>query len=127
MGKTVWIIDDDQSILEVLRILLEQENYHPVVMSNGAALDKELSGGMVPDIIVIDVHIAGLDGREVVKEIKRKPKFARVPVLIMTADIHIKEKSREAKADGYVKKPFEMKEFIRSLNKYTKNAHFSAA
>lgn len=109
---SILVVDDDAEIREVVQILLSSEGYSVTCAENGTnALEILESGQVVPDVIILDVMMPGLDGYSVCKQIRE---LSKVPVLFLTA------KNREtdlvegflAGGDDYMQKPFSYTELI---------------
>lgn len=104
---TILVIEDDPDIAELIGYNLGKEGYAVARASTGesglkAALDS------VPDAIVLDVMLPGMDGREVLRRLKKDPVLQRVPVILSTAkseDVDVVA-GLEMGADDYVTKPF---------------------
>lgn len=118
MKKNIWIVDDDHSILEVVKILLEQQGYQVTVINDPQYLQQQLQQDGHPDLLIMDVYLAGENGIEVVKRLKQQEDTKNIKVLLMTADIHIDEKAREAQADGFIHKPFAIEELTNTIGSF---------
>lgn len=106
----ILIVDDDENICELLTLYLEKEGYTVVCANDGLdALD--LYKDENPDLIILDIMLPGMDGKDVCKQIKRKDD---VPILMLSAKAETFDKvlCLELGADDYVVKPFEAKELV---------------
>jgi CheY-like chemotaxis protein len=101
--KIILLVDDDQDILLVLRELLEEEGYAVQAINNGAEIEPLLQQGL-PDLILLDMLMAGTDGREIAKRLKGEA----IPLLMISAHPNAEQEARAAGADGLVAKPFEI-------------------
>ena len=111
MGKSkVLIIDDDLSLLRLLRRALEKADYEVETASSGPEGLRELYE-YKPDIVVLDVMMPGMDGWEVCRRIRE---LSDVPIIMLTAksDERDKVKGFSLGVDDYVTKPFGFAEFI---------------
>ena len=121
--NTVLLIDDDQNISKVVKLYLEKEDYEVYTAFDGAS-GLEKFNEISPDIVLLDIMMPGIDGMEVIKEIRKK---STAPVVMLTAksDTFDKVLGLELGADDYIVKPFEPKELMarvravirRSVNK----------
>jgi len=109
MAKHILIIDDDPAILEAVEILLQEDGYQVSTLKEARMLIAYLDAQQ-PDLILLDLLLSGDDGRDIAKQIKNHQRAKDIPVILMSADTHIKEKSQEAKADAFIKKPFDILE-----------------
>lgn len=108
--KKILLVDDDASIIEVLKLYFEKEGYSVSACMQG---DKALAAFQVanPDIVILDLMLPGMDGNDICREIR---KISDVPIIMLTArtDTIDKVVGFELGADDYVAKPFEPKELL---------------
>ncbi len=108
--KKVLLVDDDASIIEVLRLYFEKEGYSVAVCMQG---DKAVStfNAAKPDLIILDLMLPGMDGYDICREIR---KVSDVPIIMLTARTDTLDKiiGLELGADDYIQKPFEPKELL---------------
>jgi CheY-like chemotaxis protein len=104
----VLVVDDDPLILEVLRTLLHLRHLEVSCASDGSGALELLEASALPDVVVCDVMMPGLDGLEVCRRIKRDRRFAEVPVILLTARDRAEDRvaGEAAGCDDYVTKPF---------------------
>jgi len=114
---SVLIIDDDQDIRNLLKIHLKKADFSTIEAESGEAGLKILEDTM-PDIILLDVDMEGLNGFEVSKIIRSNQKFKFIYIIFLTAraDIDNKILGLNIGGDDYITKPFEIKEIIARLN-----------
>lgn len=117
MHKNVWIVDDDEGILEVTKIVLEEAGFTVRDISTAELLYSEIKKTL-PDLILLDLLLSGTDGREICQRLKQNSATRQVPVVLMSADTQIQEKFREAGADDYIKKPFDIEELEGIVRKH---------
>ncbi|WP_052664497.1 response regulator [Nitriliruptor alkaliphilus] len=107
-ASRVLVVDDDPLILEVLRTILDLEDLDVACASDGDTALQLLADGPVPDVIVCDVMMPGIDGLEVCRRVKQDPRTASVPVILLTARDRAEDRAAgdAAGCDAYVTKPF---------------------
>jgi DNA-binding response OmpR family regulator len=105
--KRLLVVDDEPDILEFLQIILEEEGYEVATSDKGEYLEQLHSGGL-PDIILLDVLLSGKDGREIVKYLKSQQETKHIPVIMFSAHPSAEETARQAGADDFLAKPFEI-------------------
>jgi len=113
--KTVLIAEDDTTILEAISMILEMENYNVVTTTGDISLIKKTR----PDLILLDIMMSGIDGRKICKKLKADKEFKNIPIIIVSASREIKKLAKEAGANDFLAKPFEMDELLKLANKYT--------
>jgi len=124
--QTVLIIEDEPSLQEILTYNLESRGYQVLVFDDGTA---GLAGVRkhVPDIVLLDIMLPGMDGFEVCRHIRSDPLIKHLPVLMMTARGEEIDQlvGFQMGADDYVTKPFKMRillERIKSLLRRTEGS-----
>ena len=109
----VLVAEDDPDILLLITLTLEGDGYEVVVARNGLeAYERALE--RAPHLILLDLMMPGMDGREVTRRLRAEPSTRDVPILIVTA---FAEESRarpalDAGADAYLKKPFSPRDLL---------------
>ena len=108
--RTILVVEDEADLAELLRHNIEQEGYGCRLAADGRFAVAEASKTL-PDLIILDRMLPGLSGDEVIRQLKRDPRTASVPVIMLTAKA---EESDELVgfalgANDYVTKPFSMK------------------
>lgn len=115
MVKKILVIDDDDGILEGFRALLESEGF-TVITSNSGQSFKKLIKKVTPDLILLDVLLSGEDGREICRELKGNKATRDIPVIMTSAHPNAEKTTKEAGADAYLAKPFEMDDLLAMIN-----------
>lgn len=113
MCATVLIADDSAVIRAVLRHHLEEEGYHVEVAVDGPGA-IEMMRRYQPDVVLLDIVMPGLDGREVLSRVKAEEELAGTPIVFLTSRTGSDEivAALRAGAQDYLKKPFELAELI---------------
>jgi two-component system alkaline phosphatase synthesis response regulator PhoP len=117
MPKTVLIVDDEPNIIVPLRFLMEQNGYAVMVASDGEQAMAALSD-RVPDLILLDIMLPGIDGYEVCQNVRENPQWRRTKVIFLSAlgrDIDV-AKGMALSADAYITKPFAIEEVVDKVN-----------
>lgn len=106
----ILIVDDDKNILDLVRIHLTQAGYQ-VLKAENAIQALGILETEVPDLVVVDVMMPGMNGYDLTKRIREE---FDLPVLLLTAkgELDDKEKGFIAGSDDYMVKPFEPKELL---------------
>jgi len=104
----VMIVDDDALIRRAVTIYLGNRNYEVMGAVNGSDCLAKLSPKM-PDVILLDVMMPGMDGRETCRRIRE---FSEVPIILLTARAQETDRAQgiAAGANGYITKPMSLKE-----------------
>jgi DNA-binding response OmpR family regulator len=119
---TVLIVDDEPSVREVLGSLLSEEGYRTDFAENGH-VGYEKARELIPDLIILDVMMPGIDGFEVCRKIRAESPLAQVPIIMITAvsDDRSRLRSIQSGADEFISKPFDFEELLTKVKKVAKN------
>jgi len=113
MAKTIMIIDDEESILEVVSAVLTQEGYSVIKISSGKeALEKLKS--VKPDLILLDYFMPGMSGGDVLEKIRADDELKELKVIFLTAAAGL-WKYEKLNILDYIKKPFDNKDLIQRI------------
>ncbi|MDD5483444.1 MAG: response regulator transcription factor [Kiritimatiellae bacterium] len=106
----IFIVEDEEDILELLRHNLERERFEVSAATDGERALKEIARAK-PSLILLDLMLPGIDGLEVCRRLKKDSKTANIPVIIVTARGEESDivSGLELGADDYITKPFSMK------------------
>ncbi|CAN5315485.1 hypothetical protein BH09BAC1_BH09BAC1_04590 [soil metagenome] len=105
------VADDDQDILDMLTTVLIYNGYHVHTSFNGETLDA-LTEDTLPDLLLLDIWMSGLNGRDVCIALKGRELTKNLPIVLISANHDIAQVALEAGADGYVAKPFNIKQLL---------------
>ena len=119
-AKRIFIADDDEDILDILGMMLRLQKYEVVSSTNPEEIFNLTTE--IPDIILLDIWMSGMDGREICKRLKADERTSHVPVLFISANSNISDIARECNANGYIAKPFEMSELVSYIRKVLENS-----
>ncbi|MDB5457131.1 MAG: response regulator receiver protein [Caulobacter sp.] len=114
----ILTVDDSASIRQAIKIALSGEGYSVTEAVNGAeGLEKGSAGGY--DLIVTDLNMPVMDGLAMIRELRKRPAGAGVPILFLTteSDAEIKAQAKEAGATGWLTKPFDPEQLVRIVKK----------
>ena len=115
MNKLVFIADDDKDILQIMSLILKMHGYDVQTTTNANMLFN-LPHGAKPDLIILDIWMSGIDGRDIFVKIKKDGYFDAVPILFMSASAQLDEIIKQYPAEGYIAKPFEMDYLISTVS-----------
>ena len=116
----ILIVDDNEDILSMFKVMLEYKGYKVSVRVNSNNI-KEVIKDVQPNIIIMDMLLSGSDGCEICKELKAEPLLALIPVIMISAHPQAKTQCLQAGADFFIEKPFEMNDFLQTLTHAVNN------
>ena len=114
--QKILVIEDETNIQELIKYNLEKNGYKVVVSDNGIdGLEEAIAN--VPDLILLDLMLPGMDGLEVCKRLRMDKRTKKVPIFMLTAKSEELDKvlGLELGADDYITKPFSIKELIARI------------
>ena len=108
MPYTLLLADDSVTIQRVIELTFADEDVTVVAVSDGDQAIERLEASP-PDIVLADIGMPGKNGYEVAQYIRRSPKLAHIPVVLLTGAFEPVDQARanEAGCDGVLAKPFE--------------------
>lgn len=124
MGGRILIVEDDESIGELLRYNLEAAGFEVALTLRGDEAEL-LIEERPPDLVVLDWMLPGLSGIELCRRLRVRPRFAGIPILMLTARGEEAERIRglSTGADDYIVKPFSVGELVARVLALLRRAH----
>ena len=125
--RSILVVEDDPGIALSLRYNLEREGGVAVRTAGDGEEGLRLALQERPDLVLLDLHLPGMDGLEVCRQLRRNPATAGVPVIMITARTAESDRVRglDQGADDYVTKPFSVQEVmarVRAVLRRTERA-----
>ena len=108
-SKKILVADDTENGRELVKTVLENSGYEVIEAKNGLeALD--CARRVLPDLIILDLHMPGLDGFGVIEQLRREQPFATTPIVALTASAMMGDKERAMSLGftGYITKPIRL-------------------
>ena len=115
-GEKILVVDDEEHILELIRFNLEKNGYKVICADNGIEAIK-LVKDQLPQLMLLDLMLPGMDGLDVCKEIRRDSSMSNMPIIMITAKGEEIDKiiGLELGADDYITKPFSVRELVARI------------
>lgn len=113
----VLVVDDDRDILEVVELLLTLHNYSARTIFRAEEIFDEIKK-CKPDIILLDVNIAGQDGREICKLLRNIKDTKNIPVILFSAIPELEQSQLTCGATDFLSKPFDVSDLIKKLEQH---------
>ncbi len=115
--KTILVVDDEPDILLFLEVAFAHAGYRVLTATTGEELISLLAREW-PDLILLDMLLSGTDGRELTRQLKGQERTAQIPVLMISAHPRAEQEALAAGADGFLAKPFGIKEILGKAASY---------
>jgi len=112
----ILIVDDNADVLQVMQLLLSSRGYEVDVTTKGEEtyMKTEIFD---PNLIFLDIHLGGMDGRDICKTLKLNEETSHIPVILFSAN-NIKDNLfTEALADEFIAKPFDIHDLLSKVDK----------
>ncbi len=109
----ILVIEDDESVSQLIRLYLAHDGYRPLTAKDGNT-GLEMARSASPSLIVLDLNLPGLDGREICERLRQE---SDVPIVMVTARVEEEDRLEglDLGADDYVTKPFSPRELMARI------------
>ena len=123
MEKLIYVVEDDESIRELVKMALTSFSYEVITFDNAEDCVVAVTN-KTPDLLLFDVMLPGMSGVEATKSLRQNPKTANIPIILLTAKVTEVDKvvGLDSGADDYITKPFGVMELgarVRSVLRRT--------
>src|SRR5689334_14301646 len=108
--KKILVADDDPAIVDAIQIMLEDAGYEAETSVDGETIYKMERD--YPDLLFLDIWMSGMDGREICKYLKNQESTKDIPIVMISANRDTAKMAKEAGADDFLEKPFEMDDLL---------------
>ena len=116
MKPRISVAEDDIAISEALQLLLEDEGYEVEIMLQGEQVRK--MHAPLPALLLLDVWMGGTDGREMCRHLKSQQATKHLPIILLSAHNEVAAMAKEAEANDFLLKPFNINELLALIEKY---------
>jgi CheY-like chemotaxis protein len=120
--KSILLVDDSIPNLKLTQFLLRQSGFEVATAEDAEQALRALEQH-VPDLILMDIQLPGMDGLALTRHLRRDSSLRDVPILAFTASAinGDEEMARASGCDGYITKPIDTRTFVNVLRKYVPN------
>lgn len=120
--KFILIVDDEQELLTLIKTIFERAGYTKIMTATSGEMALQIIRETLPDMVILDVMLPGMDGFEVLQEIRA---LSKLPVLMLTAKDAAEDRFSgfELGADDYLIKPFLPKELLLRVQAILKRSY----
>ncbi|MEO8412897.1 MAG: response regulator [Ginsengibacter sp.] len=110
----LMIVDDSTDLLEALEIILFQKGYTVKTLTDGKNIYKEIND-FDPDLLILDIFLAGKDGREICRELRKRSVIKYLRIVMSSASSRALEDCEAYGADGFLEKPFGINNLVEKI------------
>jgi DNA-binding response OmpR family regulator len=120
--KSILIVDDEQDLLMMIKSIFERAGYTQIMTASSGEMALEILTNKMPDMVILDVMMPGIDGFDVLQRIRE---ISKIPVLMLTAKGEAEDRFSgfELGADDYLVKPFLPKELLLRVQAILKRTY----
>ena len=111
----VMIVDDDRTTVTLLKTLLELDGLDVVIVPRGAMVLEKAHQEM-PDLFLLDYHLADMEGTTITRNLRADPTFVKTPI-VMASGLNVEDEAKQAGANLFMVKPFEPANLATIFNK----------
>jgi len=115
--KKILVAEDDKSILEVIKIILEGEGYQIYSTDEKDTIFSIIEKNR-PSLILLDIWLSGYDGGLIAKDLKSKNRTKDIPLIMISANNDTPKITKEVGADDYLQKPFDIDKLLDLVKKH---------
>ncbi len=116
MAKNILIVDDDSDMVELICLILDEEGYNVWTLTSGDVIEKTMTT-FKPDLILMDVMLDDLDGRELCKNLKESAETNHIPIILISGSHQLNlDGINEGAPDDFIPKPFDIELLLQKVN-----------
>lgn len=118
MTHVVLVVDDSESIREMVAFELEKNGFSVLKASNGHEALQMLDGRNI-DLLLTDLHMPGMNGIELILALRQLPSYTHIPILFLTTETQrsLMLEAKQAGATGWITKPFDFTLLMKAIHK----------
>ncbi len=115
--KKILVVDDDVDILTMVKMMLKLNHFEVEAISRWEGINDSITN-FEPDLILLDISLAGADGRDLCRKIKRANETQHIPVILFSAYAELGNNFQDCQAQAFIAKPFEMSHLLKTIRVY---------
>jgi len=114
MKKKILVVDDNPHILEAVELVLDTEGYDVKTVTKSEGVEDEIKA-YNPDLILLDLLLSGRNGEEITHLLKADKSTKSIPIVIISAHPTAEKTAKDAGADGFIAKPFDINDLLQKI------------
>jgi CheY-like chemotaxis protein len=118
----LMVVDDDEDIREMAKLLLEGEGHRVTTASDGLDALRQLEAGECPSLILLDLMMPRMDGEQFVHTLRASPR-ASIPIVIMSGHSAASAMARDLEASACLTKPIELDDLLETVRRFASVEH----
>src|SRR5690242_9866656 len=121
LKNKILVVDDNPHILEAVELVLDTEGYDVRTVTKSEGVENEIKA-YTPDLILLDLLLSGRNGEEITRVLKADKDTRSIPIIIISAHPTAEKTAREAGADGFIVKPFDISDLLDHVQSLLKKS-----
>lgn len=115
MSKTILVVDDSETVRQVLQLTLSNAGFDVVEAVDGVDAMEKLTAAPDVDMVITDLNMPNIDGLELIKKIRSVGNYRFTPIVMLTTESSEEKKQagRDAGASGWIVKPFKPEQLLK--------------
>jgi CheY-like chemotaxis protein len=113
----ILVVDDDTDLLELMTLVLEKSRYKVTALPDGEKVLNVVKD-VQPDIILMDIYLGNIDGRDISKRLKTSDQFRSIPIILYSAGNIASHTIQDSLADTFIPKPFNNSDILEKLQSF---------
>ncbi|MDB5152957.1 MAG: response regulator transcription factor [Mucilaginibacter sp.] len=109
--RRILVVDDNEDILDILKLILEGYDYEVITLADGNLLFDQIKE-FKPDLILLDIMLGNIDGRELFKIVRSNKETQNMPIILVSASHNLSELFMPGSHTDFLAKPFDITELI---------------
>lgn len=121
MAHTLLIVDDSASMRQMVSFTLKDAGYEVISANNGKDALSKIDTGKI-SMVITDLNMPEMDGIELIKQLRSRPGFKFIPIVMLTTESQDSKKlaGKQAGASGWIVKPFKPEQLVDTVRKFVK-------
>lgn len=118
MNKKILVIDDEEAIQEVIKIVLECEGYATRTLGSGEKLMDKITNDL-PDVILLDFSLPGETGDVIARKLRSQVITSKIPIIMLSAHHAVAQLAQSCGVNAFLAKPFSINELLGIIEEYS--------
>jgi CheY-like chemotaxis protein len=115
-NRSIMVVEDDEDIRDMLRLVLESCGYRVEMAPDGLAGWEHLAADHVPSLIILDLMMPRMNGEQFLRKLRASPQ-ASIPVVIMSGQPGATQTARDLEADAAITKPVDLDDLLSTVER----------
>ncbi|MEO5944124.1 MAG: response regulator [Ferruginibacter sp.] len=119
-NSKILILDDDEDLLEMVTFILSKKQFNVTPIKHWEKIYESIKN-FSPDIILMDIYLGTMDGRQLCRKLKEDPDFHAIPIILYSAGNITQDSIKESLSSDFIIKPFDIDFLIAKITLYLGN------